>query len=160
MPICVLESHTPLDLVTPGGCVVCCTQVLTHAHIRICIVSLYPPTLLCTSIHTYHIYISADTLPPPFSTPSNFHFPRQKTKPQLPPLKEFLPPLESINLPPLNEFLKSVGLPSWEEMNLPPLSEFMKPVFDPEAVQLPNLLVCWGGGVRVLLVLFWVVYGV
>jgi len=58
---------------------------------------------------------------------------------QLPPLKDFLPPLESINLPPLNDFLKSVGLPTWEEMNLPPLSEFMKPVFDPEAVQLPNL---------------------
>jgi hypothetical protein len=26
-------------------------------------------------------------------------------------------------------------------MNLPPLSEFMKPVFDPQAVQLPNLQV-------------------
>lgn len=51
---------------------------------------------------------------------------------ELPPLSEFLPPLDSINLPPLNEFLKKVGLPSWEEMNLPPLSEFMKPVFDPQ----------------------------
>ena len=65
-------------------------------------------------------------------------------------LQEFLPPLESINLPPLNEFLKSVGLPNWEEMNLPPLSEFMKPVFDPEAVQLPNLQVCQVLGFMVL----------
>ena len=60
---------------------------------------------------------------------------------QLPPLKEFLPPLDSINLPPLNDFLKSVGLPTWQDMNLPPISEFMKPVFDPTAVQLPNLQV-------------------
>jgi hypothetical protein len=34
-----------------------------------------------------------------------------------------------------------VGLPSWQEMNLPPISEFMKPVFDPQAMQLPNLQV-------------------
>lgn len=58
---------------------------------------------------------------------------------ELPPLKDFLPPLDSINLPPLNEFLTSVGLPTWEQMNLPPLSEFMKPVFDPKAVELPSL---------------------
>jgi hypothetical protein len=54
---------------------------------------------------------------------------------ELPPLQDFLPPLDSINLPPLNEFLQSVGLPTWEEMNLPPLSEFMKPVFDPQEVR-------------------------
>lgn len=58
---------------------------------------------------------------------------------QMPPLQDFLPPLDSINLPPLNEFLTSVGLPTWEEMNLPPLSEFMKPVFDPQQVELPSL---------------------
>ncbi|WIA23914.1 hypothetical protein OEZ85_013560 [Tetradesmus obliquus] len=58
---------------------------------------------------------------------------------ELPPLQDFLPPLDSINLPPLNEFLQSVGLPTWEEMNLPPLSEFMKPVFDPQEVKMPSL---------------------
>lgn len=52
----------------------------------------------------------------------------------LPPITEFLPPLESTNLMPLNAFLNKTGLPSWDELGLPPISELMRPVGGPRPI--------------------------
>jgi hypothetical protein len=57
----------------------------------------------------------------------------------LPPITDFLPPLESLNLPNIDEFLAKTGLPSWDQLGLPPLSELMKPIGDLGTFELPSV---------------------
>lgn len=52
----------------------------------------------------------------------------------LPPIAEFLPPIDSTNLMPLDVFLNKTGLPSWDELGLPPLSALMRPVGTPQSI--------------------------
>ena len=57
----------------------------------------------------------------------------------LPAITEFLPPLETLNLPNIDDFLAKTGLPSWDQLGLPPLSELMKPIGDLGTFELPSV---------------------
>lgn len=51
---------------------------------------------------------------------------QSKARIELPALKEFLPPMEDVDLPPLNDFMAKTGLPQWDELGLPPMDELLK----------------------------------
>ncbi|GBF90399.1 hypothetical protein Rsub_02505 [Raphidocelis subcapitata] len=45
---------------------------------------------------------------------------------RMPPLKEFLPPMDDVSLPPLEDFTAKLGLPQWSELGLPPIEKLLE----------------------------------
>jgi hypothetical protein len=58
----------------------------------------------------------------------------------MPPLREFLPPMTDVSLPPLEDFTARLGLPQWSELGLPPIEKLLESTGGPETLKVSNVM--------------------